>query len=70
MSDENTTIQSIETLFENFAAFLQEKNRRYGDSALYPAMIFSDAPADMQICTRLDDKLSRIRVAAEAMWWR
>ena len=62
---ENTKTVQIDKLFENFAAFLKEKNHRYGDSALNPAMIFSDSPADTQICTRLDDKLNRIKVSKE-----
>jgi hypothetical protein len=63
MTGENTeTHDGIEVLFHNFKEFLKEKNRRYGDSALHPAMIFSDTPADTQICNRLDDKLNRIRI--------
>lgn len=61
----NTTQEAIKTLFENFAEFLSEKNRRYGDSAINPAMIFSDLPPDKQICNRLDDKLSRIKRSKE-----
>ena len=55
------TQESIEQLSNNFSQFLIEKNKRYGDSALHPQMIFSDVPADMQICNRLDDKLGRIK---------
>lgn len=55
------TQESIDILFENFAEFLKEKNKRYGDSALYPQMIFSNAPVEVQISNRLDDKLSRIK---------
>jgi hypothetical protein len=65
MTNTNSTTVQIDKLFENFAAFLKEKNHRYGDSALQPAMIFSDAPADTQILTRLDDKLNRIKVSKE-----
>jgi hypothetical protein len=39
---------------------LLEKNRKYGDSALSPARIFSRAGALEQINVRIDDKLSRI----------
>jgi len=63
--DDKTTEESIEILFKNFATFLTEKNRRYGDSALKPAAIFSRAPADVQICNRLDDKLNRIKIAKD-----
>ena len=61
----NTTDQAIDTLFQNFAAFLLKKNERYGDSALHPIRVFSDMPADVQICNRLDDKLSRIKESDE-----
>jgi hypothetical protein len=59
----NTTQESIQTLFKNFATFLIEKNTRYGDSALNPPHIFSNSPAVLQICNRLDDKLSRIKTS-------
>ena len=38
-----------------------EKNKRYGDSALKPAMIFSKLDAENSICIRLDDKLNRVK---------
>ena len=41
-------------------AFLLEKNRRYGDSALTPVRVFSKASPVEQIRVRLDDKFSRI----------
>ena len=65
MNDERNTIEEIETLFDNFKLFLIEKNGRYGESALNPPMIFSNAPADVQICNRLDDKLARIKQSDE-----
>lgn len=40
---------------------LLDKNRKYGDSAIHPARIFSRADPVEQINVRLDDKLSRIR---------
>ena len=42
-----------------------EKNKRYGDSAIAPAMIFSDVSAEDQIKNRIDDKLSRIKHSKE-----
>lgn len=51
----------INELFDNFKGFLQEKNRRYGDSALTPIRIFSESSTEEQLHTRLDDKLSRIK---------
>jgi hypothetical protein len=44
---------------------LTEKNRKYGDSAINPARIFSKADPLEQINVRMDDKLSRIRSAQE-----
>lgn len=43
---------------------LLEKNRKYGDSALNPARIFSKANAVEQILVRIDDKLNRIQKGA------
>lgn len=45
---------------EALCAMLLEKNRRYGDSALHPIRLFSQADAVEQIRVRIDDKLSRI----------
>jgi len=39
---------------------LIDKNRAYGNSALDPVRIFSDASTMEQINVRIDDKLSRI----------
>lgn len=60
-----STQEKINILFTNFKEFLKEKNRRYGDSALNPLNIFSKEPADNELCNRLDDKLSRIKVSKE-----
>lgn len=65
MNDKYGTEELIKVLFKNFSEFLTEKNRRYGDSALNPPAIFSNALADAQICNRLDDKLNRIKTANE-----
>ena len=40
---------------------LIEKNRKYGNSALAPIRVFSNANAEEQILVRIDDKLNRIR---------
>jgi hypothetical protein len=40
---------------------LLSKNEKYGDSALNPARIFSQASAEEQILVRIDDKLNRIQ---------
>ena len=40
---------------------LKEKNTAYGNSALEPANIFSQANAIDSLCARIDDKLMRIK---------
>jgi hypothetical protein len=59
------TAEKIEVVCDNLKEFLLEKNRKYGDSALYPEHVFSKQPGREQICTRIDDKLSRIRNSPE-----
>lgn len=63
--EEMNTQEKMVTLFRNFCEFLMEKNKRYGDSALNPAQIFSKIDASNQICNRLDDKLNRIKNSGE-----
>lgn len=48
------------------AKLLIEKNTAYGNSALDPVRIFSQAPADEQIRVRIDDKLSRLKRGSAA----
>lgn len=57
------TTEEKRILCRNFLNFLQEKNKRYGDSALNPIQIFSKSDASAQISNRLDDKLSRIKTS-------
>lgn len=45
---------------DDLCALLLDKNRRYGNSALEPMRVFSQASPLEQINVRLDDKLSRI----------
>jgi len=59
------TQNEIIEVCENMKDFLLEKNRKYGDSALHPTMIFSADVAEMQIRNRIDDKLSRIKNSDE-----
>jgi hypothetical protein len=54
------TITSLTNIYKNFAQFIIEKNRRYGDSALHPLKIFSKIEPHNNICSRLDEKLQRI----------
>lgn len=44
---------------DRIKAFLIEKNLSYGNSALEPVRIFSDASPVEQLLVRIDDKLSR-----------
>lgn len=57
MSD---TQQEIITECDFIKAFLLDKNRKYGDSAINPIRCFSKADTIEQINVRIDDKLSRI----------
>ena len=59
------TQEKIDLVCKNFAEFLKEKNKRYGDAAIAPIQIFSKQDADSQICNRLDDKLMRIKNSKE-----
>jgi hypothetical protein len=40
---------------------LLEKNAAYGDSAINPVRIFSNASPEEQILVRIDDKISRLQ---------
>lgn len=51
----------IATICDQLKELLLEKNRKYGDSALNPVRVFSNANPLEQIRVRLDDKLSRLR---------
>ena len=46
---------------DNIKAILLQKNKEYGDSAINPVRIFSNADTIEQINVRIDDKLSRIK---------
>lgn len=48
-----------------FADFLIQKNRDYGNSALEPKRIFSSATAEEQLLVRIDDKISRMMTERE-----
>lgn len=58
---EETTAEKISKVCDSEKAFLLEKNKRYGDSALNPVHVFSKADTEQEILTRLDDKISRIK---------
>ena len=48
----------------SMAHLLVAKNQRYGNSALEPMRVFSNADPAAGILVRLDDKLSRIKYAS------
>jgi len=59
--------KKLEETVEAFKKFLLEKNKRYGNVALEPLVVFTKHkngdPATDGILQRLDDKLSRIKNA-------
>lgn len=59
----HSTADDIERECNAIRDLLIEKNRKYGDSALNPKRIFSQASATEQIKVRIDDKLSRLKAA-------
>lgn len=54
----------IAVICEQVKELLLEKNKKYGDSALNPARVFSKASPVEQILVRIDDKLNRIKQGA------
>lgn len=60
---ENDTQKRITDVCDSIKEMLLEKNRRYGNSALEPIRVFSQADTTEQIKVRMDDKLSRIKSA-------
>jgi len=59
------TQKGIEKVTSSLKDLLFYKNKKYGDSALYPIKIFSKLDAVDSILIRLDDKLSRIKNGKE-----
>ena len=64
-SDEGVTTlpesqKRIKLVGEEIINFLLEKNDQYGDSALEPNRIFSQADTAEQIKVRIDDKINRL----------
>jgi hypothetical protein len=64
-SDPKSTQARIDAVFQAMSCLVQQKNQRYGDSAIKPLRIFSNLPEDEGIKVRLDDKLNRIIHATE-----
>lgn len=55
-----STQDEIAATCESIKALLLQKNQAYGDSALNPMRVFSQADPVEQIRVRIDDKLSRL----------
>tara|TARA_R110000850_G_scaffold34024_1_gene92228 strand:- start:32439 stop:32879 length:441 start_codon:yes stop_codon:yes gene_type:complete len=51
----------VESVMSGIKEMLIQKNKKYGDSALNPIRVFSNASSIEQIKVRLDDKLSRLK---------
>ena len=60
-----TQIQ-IQKECDDLADLLIAKNKAYGNSAIDPVRVFSDASPEEQILVRLDDKLSRLKRGSAA----
>jgi hypothetical protein len=56
-----TTQQKIKRVGKEIIDLLIEKNQSYGDSALNPAGIFSSGDPIVNLGSRIDDKLMRIK---------
>lgn len=59
----NTQLQ-IAKICDDIKHLLLSKNEKYGDSALNPCRIFSQASTVEQLLVRIDDKLNRIQKGA------
>lgn len=60
MSDIEEFERVTSVILNDVKEMLIMKNKKYGNSALEPKRIFSNASAKEQILVRIDDKLSRI----------
>ena len=56
-----TTQDKIRAVGQEVIDLLIEKNESYGDSALNPAGVFASGNAVDNLCSRIDDKLMRIK---------
>jgi len=62
--DAERTVDGVAILGEclDLAEMLLSKNASYGGSVLHPVPVFApDAPIDLKLRVRLDDKLNRLR---------
>jgi len=56
-----TSADLIKEKCNSIRDLLLEKNKSYGDSAINPQNIFSRHGTEVLICSRIDDKLNRIK---------
>ena len=56
-----TSEEKIRKVATEVMELLIKKNRAYGDSALNPSKVFSKLDATEALCSRIDDKLNRIK---------
>ena len=56
-----TFSEKLDKKTKEITDLLKSKNKAYGNSALNPANIFSQANAIDSLCARIDDKLMRIK---------
>jgi len=57
-----SSLEKINKVCDSLKVFLLEKNKRYGDSALDPVIIFGNEHNPTALLNvRINDKLSRIR---------
>ena len=57
----NDSEKEISRVCDSIKNLLLQKNMAYGDSALNPCRIFSNASTVEQILVRIDDKLNRVK---------
>lgn len=60
-----STQEGIKQVCASIYTTLIEKNKRYGNSAIQPASVFSKVSAEQAILVRLDDKLKRVQNSEE-----
>lgn len=59
-SEEGSFEYDLNLVLNDMRDFLIEKNKSYGNSAMNPIRVFSNASSMEQLNVRIDDKLSRI----------
>ena len=64
MIEMTDTQVEIAAICDDVKELLLYKNKKYGNSALEPARIFSKSSAVEQLLVRIDDKLNRIQKGA------